>query len=156
MDVVGHPSVLGPYDCRMPEIKWNVVKTSAIAGLWLLVPITVVSLVLLDDNSSSFARLGFFALTMFGFTAAGYGGGKLAPHAPMAHGALGAAGTWAIIQAFGVVRRLISGEPIAWIGLPLLGFIAAGCGIGGAAFADWIRRSGRPVSVSELRSRLPD
>jgi hypothetical protein len=140
----------------MPQINWQVVKTSAIAGLWILVPITVASLVLLDDGSSNVSRLGFFALTMFGFTAAGYGGGKLAPHAPMAHGALGAAGTWAIIQAFGIVRRLISGDDIAWIGLPLLGFIAAGCGIFGAAFADWVRRSGRPVSVSELRSRLPD
>jgi len=139
----------------MPDVNWSVVRSAAIAGLTVLVPITLVSLWVLDDDSSSYARLGFFGLTMFGFAAAGYGGGKLAPLAPMTHGALGAAGTWAVIQAFGIVRRLISGDELNLIGYPLQAFIAAGCGIFGAAFADWIQRSGRPTSVDELRSRLP-
>ncbi|MFW2383711.1 MAG: hypothetical protein ACN4GZ_18315 [Acidimicrobiales bacterium] len=139
----------------MPTVDWNVVRTAALSGLVLLVPLTLLSLWVIDDGSSSYAKLGFFGLTMFGFAAAGYGGGKLAPMAPMTHGALGAAGTWAIIQAFGVVRRLISGEEINVIGYPLQAMIAAGCGVFGAVFADWVRRSGRPTSVDELRSRLP-
>ncbi len=139
----------------MPSVDWKVVRSSALAGLMLVVPITVLSLIVLDDGSSTSSRLGFFALTMIGFAAAGYGGGKKAPLAPMTHGALGAGGTWAAIQVFGVVRRLAAGETIGWIGLPLQGFIAAGCGIAGAAFADWIRRSGRPVDLEELRRQLP-
>lgn len=126
------------------------------AGLVIVVPITLLALVVLDDESSAYGQLGFFGLTMVGFAAAGYGGGKLAPLAPMTHGALGAAGTWAIIQTFGVLRRLVSGEAIGWIGLPLQGLIAAGCGIAGAAFADWVRRSGRPVTIDELRRQLPN
>jgi hypothetical protein len=139
----------------VPKIDWTVAGTAALSGLVLLVPLTLLSLWVLDDDSSGYAQLGFFGLTMFGFAAAGYGGGKLAPLAPMTHGALGAAGTWAIIQGFGVVRRLFSGDEINVIGYPLQAMIAAGCGVFGAAFADWIQRSGRPTSVDELRSRLP-
>ncbi len=139
----------------MPKIDWSVVRTAALSGLVILVPVTLLSLLIIDDDSSAYAKLGFFGLTMFGFAAAGYGAGKLAPLAPMAHGALGAGGTWAIIQAFGVVRRLISGEDINLIGYPLQAMIAAGCGVFGAVFADWVRRSGRPTSVDELRSQLP-
>ncbi len=139
----------------MPDINWSVVRTAAASGLVIVIPLTILSLVVLDDDSSSYAKLGFFGLTMFGFAAAGYGGGKLAPHAPMAHGAFGAAGTYVVIQTFGVLRRLISGDEINAIGYPLQALIAAGCGIFGAAFADWVRRSGRPTSVDELRSRLP-
>ena len=139
----------------MPEIDWTVVRSAALAGLTVLVPITILSLWIIGDDSSSYTKLGFFGLTMFGFAAAGYGAGKLAPQAPMAHGALGAMGTWLVIQGFGIIRRLVAGDSIGWLGYPLQAMIAAGCGIFGAVFADWISRSGRPTSVSQLRSQLP-
>jgi hypothetical protein len=120
-----------------------------------VVPLALLNLWIIDDESTNFAKLGFFGGLMFAFAAAGYGGGKLAPWAPMAHGALGAAGSYLIVQAFGIVRRLIAGDPINFIGYPLQAFIAAGCGLLGAAFADWVRRSGRPTSLDDLRSQLP-
>ena len=102
----------------MPQLDWSVIRRATIAGLTVLIPLTVLSLLVIDDDSSTYAQLAFFGLTRFGFAAAGYGAGKMAPHAPKA-------------------------------------MIAAGCGIFGAVFADWVRRSGRPVSVGEMRRRLP-
>ncbi len=143
------------YHLGVPQFDWRVIRSAAIAGLTVLVPITILSLLVVDDDSSSYTQLAFFGLTMFGFAAAGYGAGKMAPLAPMAHGALGAMGTWVVIQGFGVLRRLVSGDAINWLGYPLQAMIAAGCGVFGAVFADWIRRSGRPVSVADLRRQLP-
>ncbi len=143
------------YPLEVPKIDWSIVKTAALSGLVLLVPLALLNQWLIDEESTNFAKLGFFGAFMFAFAAAGYGGGKLAPHAPMAHGALGAAGSYAVIQAFGIIRRLIAGGDLNFAGYPLLMLLAAGCGIFGAAFADWVQRSGRPTSVEELRNRLP-
>ncbi len=139
----------------MPKIDWSIVKTAALSGLVLLVPLALLNQWIISEESTNFAKLGFFGAFMVAFAAAGYGGGKLAPHAPMAHGAFGAAGSYVVIQTFGVIRRLLAGDPINFVGYPLQMFIAAGCGVLGAAFADWIQRSGRPTSVDELRNRLP-
>lgn len=123
------------------NLDWKVVRTAATAGLILLVPAAIGSEFLVDESNRGLLSLLFFSLIILGFVIAGFGAGRLRTDTPMVHGLAAAWAAWAVIQAFGVIRRLASGEDITWQALPMSALIAATCGVAGAVFADWSRRN---------------
>ena len=126
----------------IPTLNWSTVWNGALAGLVVLVPAAVLSWLLVGDDGSRSLTLLFFGIIMFGFAAAGYGAGRVEHNTPMAHGAFAALVAFAVVQAAGIVIAIVRGTigDFGWIGIPLLAFIAAGCGVAGAVFADWYRR----------------
>lgn len=123
------------------NLDWHVVRTAATAGLLLLVPAAIGAALLVDESNRGLWSFLFFAVTMLGFVIAGFGAGRLRTDTPMVHGLAAAWAAWAVIQAFGVIRRLAAGEEITWLALPLTALIAAAAGVAGAIFADWSRRN---------------
>lgn len=100
------------------------VRNGALAGLLVVVPVSIV-LALLRHLVTGFEGSGWDVLVqlpiLFGYAAAGYGGGRLAPEAPLANGSLAGLATvvgwlplrvliWAVAPAD---RGLVSGhQPI--------------------------------------------
>jgi hypothetical protein len=123
------------------NLDWKVIRTSATAGLLIVFPATILSAWLVDDSNSGGWAFVFFAITMLGFAIAGFGAGRLRTDTPMIHGLAAAWATWAVIQAFGVIRRLATGDEISWLALPMTALIASAVGVAGAVFADWSRRN---------------
>ena len=110
----------------------------------MIIPSTLFASLLSDSGSASGARRAlafvFLALTILGFIVAGFGAGRMRSDTPMAHGLVSAVVCWAVVQGFGVLKRLAQGDSVNWVALPVLAIIAATCGVLGALFADWYRR----------------
>lgn len=119
----------------MKRLDWLTIRTSAIAGLMVVIPCAVLSEVLIGDDGAVGWSILFSILTLVGFMIAGFGAGRLRDDTPMSHGAAAAFVCWAVVQLFGVARRLIAGEPINVASYPLIAAIAVVCGIVGALFA---------------------
>jgi hypothetical protein len=129
----------------VPRLDWTVIRTAATAGLIVVIPAAVLAQIFAGEpgERSGWGFL-FFAVTLLGFVIAGFGAGRLRSDTPMAHGATAAAATWAVVQLFGTVRRLVVGEPVSWLGLVFALMLAVAAGIAGGAFADWFRRRVEP------------
>lgn len=121
-------------------IDWDVIKTAAFAGLFVLVPAIVVLTLVLDENSASIWIYIFGLILVFGFLTAGYGAGRIRSDTPMIHGAIAGVACYVAIQLFGVISRLIRGDSINPWQYPFLAMFAASLGACGALFADWYRR----------------
>ncbi len=126
----------------MVAIDWVVIKSAALAGLFVLVPAIVVLTLVLDESSASIWIYIFGLILVFGFMTAGYGAGRIRNDTPMIHGAIAGVACYATIQLFGVVSRLIRGESINPWQYPFLALFSAALGASGALFADWHRRKG--------------
>ena len=105
-----------------------------------MLPAAALSSLFVDDDTSSAWSILFGVVTLFGFMVAGYGAGRIRNDTPMLHGATAAALCYVVVQIFGVVRRLASGESINPAMYPLTALLAATMGVAGALFADWYRR----------------
>ncbi len=124
----------------VPKIDWLTIRTAATAGLIIIIPSAILSTVLIGENGS-FAWSALFAfLILLGFFVAGFGAGRLRSDTPMMHGSIAAMSCYAVVQIFGIGRRLVAGESINPVSYPLFLMIAATCGIAGAVFADWSAR----------------
>lgn len=124
----------------MVAIDWNVIRSAALAGLFVLVPAIVVLTLVLDDSSATVWIYVFGLILVFGFMTAGYGAGRVRSDTPMIHGAIAGVACYAAIQLFGVVSRLLRGESINPWQYPFLAMLSAALGASGALFADWYRR----------------
>lgn len=124
----------------MVAIDWVVIKSAALAGLFVLVPAIVVLTLVLDDSSASIWIYIFGLILVFGFMTAGYGAGRMRSDTPMIHGAIAGLSCYVAIQLFGVLSRLIRGESINPWQYPFLAMFSAALGASGALFADWYRR----------------
>ncbi len=124
----------------MPKIDWLTIRTSATAGLIIIIPAAVLSAVLVGENGSPGWSILFVFAILLGFFIAGFGAGRLRDDTPMMHGSLAAMACYVVVQIFGSIRRLAVGDPINPISYPLILMIAATVGIAGALFADWSAR----------------
>ncbi len=124
----------------MPKIDWLTIRTSATAGLIIIIPAAVLSVIFVGENGSSGWSILFVVAILLGFFIAGFGAGRLRDDTPMMHGSLAAMACYVVVQIFGAVRRLATGDPINLISYPLVLMIAATVGIAGALFADWSAR----------------
>lgn len=129
----------------MPHVDWSIIRNAATAGLLVVIPAALVAQAFADevDDGSGWSLL-FFAVTVLGFVIAGFVAGRLRSDTPLAHGAIAAGITWAAVQVFGTVRRLLADEPVSWLALVFAGMLAVCAGIAGGAFADWFRRRVEP------------
>lgn len=121
-------------------IDWVVIKSAALAGLFVLVPAIVVLTLVLDDTSASIWIYIFGLILVFGFLTAGYGAGRIRSDTPLIHGAIAGFACYVAIQLFGVISRLLRGDSINPWQYPFLAMFAASLGACGALFADWYRR----------------
>lgn len=119
-------------------MDWRVIRSSALAGLVIIIPAAVISSWLASGEGAW--PFVFLLVVMFGFIVAGFGGGFLRSDTPMKHGALAAIACYAIVQLFGLIRRLIAGESVNPATYLIMLFIAATLGLIGGLFGDWHRR----------------
>ena len=112
---------------------------SAIAGLMVVVPATLVVQFLPDDIHES-VRFLFFGVIIFGFLTAGFGAGRQERSTPMIHGALAGGATYATVQLVGAILRLARGDSVNPFAYLFLALMAATAGVLGALFADWYLR----------------
>ncbi len=130
-------------DGALQPIDWRVIRTSATAGLMLIVPAALLSALLVGEDRRPGLGFIFVSIILLGFIIAGFGAGRLRSDTPMIHGALAAFACYAVVQIFGTLRILITGGDINLATYPMSAILASFCGVAGALFADWYgRRSG--------------
>ena len=82
----------------------------------------------------------FWALILLGGAAGGWATIRLSPAASLPYPAGAAALSYLVVQAVGVVLRLIDGDSISWLAYPFLALFMATCGMLGGMFARrWLR-----------------
>ena len=113
------------YDGPVIAIDWIVIRSAALAGLFVLVPSIVVLTLVLDDSASSLWIYLFGLLLVFGFLTAGYGAGRARSDTPMIHGAIAGLSCYLVIQLFGSISRLIRGESVNPLQYPFLAVLSA-------------------------------
>lgn len=85
-------------------------------------------------DRDSWLNLLSLAIIFFGFFFTGYVAARYATQLPLTHGSLAPMTLAAVVQAIGVVRRLIVDESIPIVGIALLLMIASSVGMLGALF----------------------
>jgi hypothetical protein len=114
-----------------------------VTALVVVLPAGVLNQLLInagDIEPDSPVTFLFWALILFGGAAGGWATIRLSPAAPLSYAAGAAALSYVIVQAIGVVRRLLGGDDISWIAYPFLALFMATCGMLGGIFARrWLR-----------------
>ena len=122
-----------------PQAYWRGTVTALVVAL----PAGVMNQVLVSggdiDPGSPWTFL-FWILIMLGGAAGGWAVRRHAPGSHLAWAAGAAATAYVVVQAIGVVRRLVTGDPISWIAYPFLALLMATCGVMGAAYAGRMTR----------------
>ncbi|MCP3909475.1 MAG: hypothetical protein GY713_00820 [Actinomycetia bacterium] len=126
----------------MPQapVDLHAIISGAVAGLVVIVPAALAAQLLIDHDSGWRVKALFTAVILFGLLAAGFGGARVGHLAPLSNGILSAMLAWAVVQGFGVVRRLIAGDDVSWGAVVFAGMLAATTGVVGATFANWFQR----------------
>lgn len=128
------------YDRSVPNLDWSLVGAAAARGLVIIVPAAIISALMFDEGNDSNLAFLFGFVVMIGFVVAGYSAGGRRSDTPMMHGAAAALACYVIVQLFGFLRRLASGDDINLLRYPMLALFAATFGVAGGVFADWNRR----------------
>lgn len=105
------------------------------AALALAVPAALVGQIVdsTADGDGNRAVLGLaYLVVLTGLAVGGYVAGGRAPADPMMHGASAALLAFAIVQAVGVVRRLVGDDDISWVAIAFNAVMSACIGtVGG-------------------------
>ena len=113
---------------------WPAIGRGAVVAAAITVPLAIFMEFLRRDRELSGSSLGFLflALILCGFAVGGFVTAKNIETTPLMHAALAALVAFVIIQGFGIIRRLLADEAIAWDGIVLNALLAASFGmIGG-------------------------
>ena len=113
------------------------VRTGVVAALPLVVPAAVANAWLAgrDEASTALVVLTYLVL-LLGFTFGGFAAARVADEGtPLLHGAAGATGAWAVLQAAAIVIRLASGDGLRPFGIVFTGLLAASAGVVGGILA---------------------
>lgn len=122
-----------------PQAFWRGVATTLVVAL----PVAVLNQLVVsggDVDTGSPVVIVFWILIMFGAAAGGWAVRRLCPSAHLAWAAGAAATAYVTVQSIGIVRRLIWGGRISWIGYAFLALLMACCGVLGAVYAGRISR----------------
>ena len=121
----------------MAALDLKPIVVGAAVTLVIAVPPAVVAQVMADreDAADSNWVLVLFGLVLLGFLAGGFVAARRELDAPLTHAALAAGLAFVLVQGFGVVRHLISGEDVRWIGIAFTALLAASCGVVGGLVA---------------------
>ena len=129
---------------ELPELPpLQAMVRGVVTALVIVAPAAVLNNVLIeggDIDETSPATFLFWALILLGGAAGGWATIRLSPAASLPYPAGAAALSYLLVQAVGVVLRLIDGDPISWVAYPFLALFMATCGMLGGMFARrWLR-----------------
>jgi putative membrane protein (TIGR04086 family) len=130
----------------LPRLDRNSVLKGTAVTLAITVPPAVVVQLMDDGNdmaASNWTRVAFLVI-LIGFGAGGWVAARRQPAAPLAHGAAAAFSAWAVVQAVGIVRRLVIGDSLDWLSFVFAALLAASTGAVGGLLADRYRHRVRP------------
>lgn len=129
---------------QLPELPpLQAMVRGVVTALVIVAPAAVLNNVLIesgDIEETSPVTFLFWALILLGGAAGGWATIRLSPAASLAYPAGAAALSYVLVQAVGVVLRLIDGDSISWAAYPFLAVFMATCGMLGGMFARrWLR-----------------
>ena len=133
------PQIRALPEMSPPQAYWRGTITALVVAL----PAGIMNQALVsggDIEAGSPWAILFWILIMFGAAGGGWAVRRLSPQSHLAWAAGAAATAYAIVQAIGVVRRLIIGESISWLAYPFLALLMATCGVLGAIYAGRMTR----------------
>ena len=113
------------------------VQTGIVAALPLVVPAAVANAWLAGrpDPNAALLVLAYLVL-LLGFTFGGFAAARVSDTGtPLLHGAAGATGAWAVLQAASIVIRLASGDGLRPASIIFTGLLAACAGVVGGILA---------------------
>lgn len=116
------------------------VRGALLSGIvWL--PLAVISALVVDRDHPSGWAVPLFLGVLLGLVAAGWIASRAAAVSPLLTGALSALGGYLVVEAIGVVRRLVAGTDVPWSRILFTAILAYGSGLTGAVLAE--RRKAR-------------
>lgn len=125
----------------LSAIDWRTIRTSALAGLMVIVPAALLSeLVVGDEGGRPLLGFLFVAVIVIGFVIAGFGAGRLRNDTPIMHGVVAAISCYAVVQILGLIKRLVVGDDINIASYVVSAILAGFCGASGALFAERMQR----------------
>jgi hypothetical protein len=118
------------------QALWRGTVTALVVAL----PAGLLNQLLVEDDGATTGVLVLWLLILLGGAAGGWAVIRLSPDAPLSYAAGAGGFAYVIVQSIGIVRRLLIGADISWLGYPFLAVLMATCGMLGGMFA---RRSSR-------------
>lgn len=128
-------------------IDRRAVVVGVLPAVAIALPVAVIGQWVVDDGDSASLVLIFLLPVLAGFAVGGYVAARRTPEAPLANGAVAALVAFAVIQGFGIARRLATGLPLSIPSLALAAFLACSCGLLGGLVAQHRRRLPEPDTV---------
>lgn len=131
----------------LPELEpFQAFWRGTVTALVVVLPVGIFNQVLVDsgdiDGGSPVTFL-FWILILLGGASGGWAVIRLSPRASISYAAAAAATAYVVVQLVGVVKRLITDDPISWLAFPLLALLMATCGmLGGMLAKRWMRQNG--------------
>lgn len=120
------------------RLDWRAIGQAALSGVMILLPLAILNKWLggNEDDNRQLIGLIFTLLILATGAVVGFSAGATARHRERVHGAIAAAIAYGIVQFGGIVRRLVTGEPVANpIGFAYLALLMATMGMLGASLA---------------------
>lgn len=138
-----------------PQAFWRGVATT----LTLAVPAALLNLWLVEgdkgDSRTPLAML-LWIVILLGAGAGGWATIRLSEQAPLSYAAGSAALAYVVVQGFGVIRRVVAGDHISWLGYPFLMLLMATCGMLGGMFARrWTQQNTSSTTGSSSGGSAP-
>lgn len=129
---------------EVPELPpLQAMLRGTVTALVVVAPAAVLNNLLIDSgdiDATSPVTFLFWFLILLGGAAGGWATVRLSPEAALPYPAGAAALSYIVMQAIGVVLRLVDGDPISWISYPFQALLMATCGMLGGMFARrWLR-----------------
>lgn len=129
----------------MSPLDVRAVLSGAVVALVIAVPPAVLAQIESDRDALEGSNwvLLLFAVVLAGFVVGGAVAARRGPSNPLLNGAAAALLAYAVVQGYGIVRRLGDGDDIRWLGMVFAALLAASCGTVGAIVGTIRQRSAR-------------
>lgn len=118
------------------RLDWNAVGAGLVVALAVAVPFALVAQAVDAADGDPGGWVFLLVLGVYaGLVGGGYVAGRRAADTPLTHGAVAAFAAFVVVQAIGVVRRLVASEHINWGGIVFNGLLSACFGVLGGLIA---------------------